>query len=322
MISPLSLIGLVIYKKLFYTGKRMIMPNFLIIGAAKAGTTALYAALEQHPQVYMSPFKEPNFFAFEGETLDCPSGTKKSSYLAKCNTSLEAYQKQFQNVSNEIAIGEASPSYLYHPKAPERMHHYIPDAKLIAVLRNPVERAYSNFLHNIREGSEPCTDFAQALAEEENRMRDNWWWGFYYLQAGFYSNQLQRYFDRFDPSQIKVYLYEDLNRNLLNVVQDIFQFLQVDERFTPDTSTRYNVSGIPKNKLIYNFLTQQNIIKKPFKRLVPDKLRKRFVSHLKHQTLAKPELSPQVRSNLIQVYREDILQLQDLLQRDLSTWLE
>jgi hypothetical protein len=307
------------------TGKLMTMPNFLIIGAAKAGTTALNAALEQHPQVYMSPFKEPNFFAFEGETLDFPAGKMNPSYLgylAKCNTSLEAYQKQFQGVSDEIAIGEASPSYLYHPKAPERIHHYIPNAKLIAVLRNPVDRAYSNFLHHIRERFETCADFAQALAEEENRMRDNWWWGFYYLQAGFYYSQLQRYFDRFDPSQIKIYLYEDLNRNILNVVQDVFRFLQVDEWFTPDTTTRYNVSGVPKNKFIYNFLTQQNIIKEPFKRLVPDKLRKRFVSKLKQKTLAKPELSLQVRRNLIKVYREDILQLQDLLQRDLSTWLE
>ncbi|MBE9125339.1 MULTISPECIES: sulfotransferase [unclassified Coleofasciculus] len=300
----------------------MTLPNFLIIGAAKAGTTALHASLEQHPQIYMTPVKEPNFFALEGEKLGFPAGTISEGYLANCKTTLEAYREQFQGVVKEIAIGEASPIYLYHPKAPDRIQHYIPDAKLIAILRNPVERAYSNFLHHIREGFEIHTDFARALQEEENRIRDNWWWGFYYVQGGFYSTQLQRYFDRFDRSQIKIYLYEDLNTHPLKVLRDAFQFLQVDETFIPDTSTRYNVSGIPKNKLFYSFLTNQNFIKEPFKLLVPYKLRKRLVRNLTNRTLAKPQLSSEVRSQLIQVYRNDIFKLQDLIHRDLSTWLE
>ena len=132
----------------------MAMPNFLIIGAMKSGTTALYYYLEQHPQVYMSPVKEPNFFCSE-ENSDGDFATR-----------LGAYQDLFRDVSGEKAIGEASHCYLYEPEAAARIQEYITDAKLIAVLRDPVDRAYSHFLHMVRNGSEPLTDFALALREE------------------------------------------------------------------------------------------------------------------------------------------------------------
>ena len=153
----------------------MTMPNFLIIGAVKAGTTSLHDWLSQHPQIYMSSIKELNFFAFEGDNLEVFKGKFNKEYLAGFETTLQGYRKHFQGVTNEIAIGESSPTYLYHPKAPERIQHYIPDVKLIAILRNPVERAYSNYLHTIRDSIEPFTDFAQALEEEESRIQDGWW---------------------------------------------------------------------------------------------------------------------------------------------------
>ncbi len=299
----------------------MVIPNFLIIGAAKAGTTSLYAWLEQHPQIYMSPVKETNFFALEGEKLNFPAGTIGKYYLSGCITNIEDYRKQFQGVTNETAIGEASPIYLYHLKAPERIQHYVPKVKLIAILRHPIERAYSNFLHNIGEGLEPLTDFAQALQEEESRIRNNWWWGFYYVSAGFYYVQLKRYFERFNPNQIKVYLYEDVKTNALNVTRDIFKFLQVDETFIPDMSTKYNVTGIPRNKFWHQFLSRPSFIKAPLKLLFPSKLRNRICINLKNRNLVKPQLPPAVRSQLIEMYREDILKLQDLIHRDLSKWV-
>ncbi|MDY7015905.1 MAG: sulfotransferase, partial [Cyanobacteriota bacterium] len=157
----------------------MVLPNFLIIGAAKGGTTSLYTWLAQHPQIYMTPVKEPNFFALQGENFNYPSGTVSQRYLDECVTNFEAYLEQFKAVNCEIAIGEASPFYLYHPQAASRIQQTIPDVKLIAILRDPVERAYSNFLHHIREGFETVEDFSQALQAEESRMRDRWWWGFY-----------------------------------------------------------------------------------------------------------------------------------------------
>lgn len=299
----------------------MTMPNFLIIGAMKAGTSSLYRYMKQHPQVYLSPIKEPYFFAIEDETNSSNSITKAKEY---CVDNIEVYRTLFEGVSNETAIGEASTFYLYSPKAPERIQHYVPDVKLIAMLRDPAQRAYSHFLNMVRQGFEPITDFAQAIREEETRARNDLSWA-YYVRLGFYYTQLQRYFDRFDRDQIKVYLYEDWNANPSGVLQDIFQFLSINDTFVPDMSTKYNVSGIPKNKTLhalFNNLKQLEFILEPF---IPKQVHQRLVRmgvSLKNRNLFKPQLTPELRSQLIEVYREDILKLQDLIQRDLSNWLK
>lgn len=307
----------------------MTMPNFLIIGAAKAGTTALYQFLKQHPQIYMSSLKEPHFFAFEGETLDFQGPRDQLGVEHMLITDIEPYRALFQKVSQETAIGEASAMYLYSPKAPERIQHHIPDAKLIAILRDPVERAYSSFLHLVRDDREPFTDFAQALRDEETRIQKNWMPIWHYQQMGFYYAQLQRYFDRFKQSQIKVYLYEDLNANPTDLVQDIYRFLGVDAAFAPDVSQKYNVSGIHGNKIMHAmhaFLINPHPAKSILKPLFPKELRRSVIGQLanslRNKNLVKPQFSAETRQQLIQLYREDILRLQDLIQRDLSKWLE
>src|SRR5918998_2242905 len=131
-------------------GAEMTMPNFLLIGAMKAGTTAFYQLLDKHPQVYMSPNKEPNFFAFEGEKLDFRAPSDIEGLNRHAVTEIEEYQALFDGVSGEKAIGEASHWYMYKPEASGRIKHHLPEAKLIAVLRDPAERAYSEFLHFVR----------------------------------------------------------------------------------------------------------------------------------------------------------------------------
>jgi hypothetical protein len=112
----------------------MTMPNFLIIGAGKSGTTSLYHYLGEHPDVFMSPVKEPGFFVYEGETLRfCGPGDDKAN--RKFITDISSYQALFEAVSHENAVGEASPSYIYRKKASEQIWHHLPDAKLIAILR-------------------------------------------------------------------------------------------------------------------------------------------------------------------------------------------
>jgi hypothetical protein len=270
----------------------------------------------------MTPIKETNFFAFEGEKISYPKGSISEGYLDGFKTSFESYMEQFQGVTNEIAIGEASPSYLYHAKAAARIKYYCPDVKLIAILRDPVERAYSQFLHHAREGFENCLDFSAALREEDNRILNKWWWGYFYVDGGFYYTQLQRYFEKFDSSKIKVYLYEDLRSNRYDLIKDIFQFLEVDDNFIPDTSTKYNVTGIPKNKFLHELLSKQNFLKTSVKAIMPQGLRRKLAMNLKNANLVKPEFSLEIRKQLIEIYREDILKLQNLIQRDISSWLQ
>ena len=145
----------------------MSMPNFLIIGAAKSGTTSLYAYLEQHPQAYLSPKKEPEFFSYEGREVDFngPKGEEQANHGIKqhITANIEEYRALFRGASDEKAIGEASTMYLYSPQAPSRIKHYIPKVKLIAIFRNPVDRAYSTFSYLTLQGREPLSEFSQAL---------------------------------------------------------------------------------------------------------------------------------------------------------------
>jgi len=294
----------------------MKMPNFLIIGAQKAGTSALYHYLKQHPQIYMSPVKEPHFFSYDGDKLDYQGPLKTTTPVI---TNVEKYSKLFEAAPQGAVIGEASPSYIYGPISAERIQHYIPKAKIIAVLRHPAERAYSNFVHAIRYGNEPIKDFAQALQEEEKRISEKWGFLWHYQRKGFYYEQLKRYFDKFDQEQIRVYLYEDLNSNPIKILKDIFKFLEIDETFTPDVSLRYNVSGIPKNKILRDLEIKLNPLKPVLRHLISDRLR----IYIRSKTFNKPpSLAPEIRRQLIEVYREDILKLQALIQQDLSSWLK
>ncbi|MBE9063153.1 sulfotransferase domain-containing protein [cf. Phormidesmis sp. LEGE 11477] len=297
----------------------MVQPNFLIIGAAKAGTSSLYHYLNEHPQIYMSPVKEPRFFAPELYTdyLKDPyrSGAKEHRSTPM---SLEEYLALFEDVSNETAIGEASTEYLYVPKTPERIKERLPDVRLIAVLRDPAERAYSAFCYQVRDGCEQLT-FEEALAQEEHRrLEKKRWPGWHYERVGFYHEQVKRYFDLFDKKQIKIYLYKDLQADSGAVVKDACRFLNVEDTFTPDL-TRRNVSAIPKNMALQNLLIKDNPLKTLVKPFIPIGLRK----SIRSQNLKKkPALSPEIRQKLVADYREDILKLQDLIQKDLSHWLD
>src|SRR5215212_475494 len=292
----------------------MTMPNFLVIGAMKSGTTALYYYLEQHPEIYMSPVKEPNFFS-----------SQEQENAADTVTDIGAYQHLFRGASGEKAIGEASHSYLYEPRAAAEIRRYIPEARLIAILRNPINRAYSHFLHMVRSGAEPVGDFAQALREEkvgirrERTFQD-------YIGRGLYYEQLERYFGIFPREQVRVYLYEDLSDAPVRTVQDAFRFLEVDDSFVPDVSLRRNVSGQPKYRTLDGLLRRQSRIKHAAKIYLPARLRwrlSRAFDDLKTRNLVgPPPLQSEVRRQLIGVYREDILKVQDLIHRDLSGWLE
>jgi hypothetical protein len=301
------------------------MPNFLIIGAPKSGTTSLAQYLGQHPEIYISPQKEPYFFAFENEQVDfLGPGIQGKDHIINnaVVVDLEEYRRLFQGVSDEVAIGEASTLYLAFPKAAERIKHHIPDVKLIAILRNPADRAYSAFMHALRDNYESITDFSSALAAEEERIKLNWGPLWRYQDQGFYYRQLKQFFDLFDSHQIKIYLYEDLVNNRSGLLRDVFDFIGVDENFIPDTSAKYNVTGIPKNKLLHELLSKPNLLRTSVKTIIPQGFRKKLAINLKNANLAKPELPQEIRQQLIEIYREDILELQKLIQRDLTTWLQ
>jgi hypothetical protein len=300
-------------------------PNFFVIGAAKSGTSAIWHHLQEHPQIYMSPRKQTRFFAFAGQEPDFRGPVPKNMERPYAIPDLETYHGLFDGVRNETAIGEASWTYLYRSEASRRIREYAPEAKLITILRNPVDRAYSHYRQNVQAGREPLADFPQALAREEVRIRDNWWPEFHYVQMGLYSVQLKRYFDTFDRDQIKIYLYEDLVSDPYGLLRDAFGFLGVDDRFTPEAIIRSNPSGAPKSRSLHTLLQRLETIRPAVERLVPNKKLQtivRFGRNLNNRNITHLQLSPEKRRRIIDEYfREDILSLQDLIHRDIGAWL-
>lgn len=296
------------------------MPNFLIIGAARTGTSSLYEYMSQHPDIGFSPVKEPMFFAFEGVKPDFRGPGDDKEINRKSVTDLAAYQALFSGVASQKAVGEASANYLYSDSAAARIKHYIPDAKMIVMLRNPVERAYSSFLYTIRDRREPLRDFAQALDQEDQRIAAHWEHIWHYAHMGFYGQQLQRYFDLFDKSRIRIYLNEEMKKDAPGLLKDVFGFLGVDDSFQPDTSVTYNEGGVPRHKLLNAMLTRPSAIKSMLRPLMPNAVMKLY-TRIKHNNLEKPPLDSEVRARLVSLYRSDILRLQDMIDKDLSAWL-
>ena len=306
-----------------------IMPNFLVIGAAKAGTTSIYHYLKQHPQVFLPACKEPRFFAFEEETLNYRAADGMEPRINTTSiTHLRDYQQLFDGVTAETAIGDISPIYLYSKKAPENIKRYIAGARMIVLLRDPVDRAFSNYVYMLMRGMEPCKSFEEALDAEQRRIAENWAPLYHYRERGFYHSQLSAYYRLFRSDQIRIYLFEELKHSPRQVCRDIFLFLGIDPEFVPDTDKDHNVSGIPKNRILQSLLDaargSSGMPISLLKTLLPKEIRSRIRSRMDHaarNNLIKPELSPETRLRLKKEYRNDITMLQQLIGKDLSLWL-
>jgi hypothetical protein len=301
----------------------MTLPNFLIIGAAKSGTTSLFAYLGQHPEIFTNA-KEPSFFALNGQRVHFDGPGDNVGFIRRSVTERSAYEALFDGVTNEKAYGEASVLYLYDAKTPARIKETIPDARLIAILRNPVERAYSSYLHLRRDGREPLANFAEALAAEPERIAANWEHQWHYTRLGFYHTQLVGYFALFPANQIAVYTYDELKANPAALMQKVFRFLEVDETFVPDFSVKHNMSGTPKVQAVNRFLIRPNKVKDWLRPLLPRSLRRYLGLKVKQANLntQKQEMPPEARTFLIQLYRDEIVALQTLIDQDLSHWLK
>lgn len=304
-----------------------MLPNFLIVGTAKAGTSSIYHYLKRHPEVFMSPIKEPMFFVREK--------LEKPIRFLKLSTNLvqdwSSYVRLFEKVNNEKAIGEASPHYLYYydTAIPEIKKHLKKDIKIIIILRNPIERSLSAYIHLVRDNREHLS-FQKALEEEgKRRTSNNYTMLYFYKSVSLYYEQVRAYLENF--SQVKICLFDDLENDPLGLMKGLCKFLEVDSSFVMDLSIKYNISGIPKSKLIHNFITKPNIIKsllKPMvKALILSDKRSALIERIKSRNLRnlrnlkESEMKQETKQYLLEVYTENILMLQGLIKRDLSNWL-
>jgi len=268
----------------------------------------------------MCPVKEPYFFACEGG-MPAFTGPEDDLLQSVVVTDFAAYRALFDEAGDARAIGEATPLYLYHEAAPPCIHHYLPDARIIIMLRNPVDRAYSHFWHRIRGSREPLRDFEQALNAEAERRSAGWEWFWRYADFGFYHAQVKRYLDTFGKAQVRIYLYEDFAADPAVLLRDIFGFIGVDPSFQADVRLQYNKTGRPRSRLLHYLFHPRSPVRAVIRTLFPLETKRRLATRLQQVNTYKPPLEDAVRNRLATRFQDDVLKLQALIGRDLSAWL-
>lgn len=285
--------------------------SFLVIGAYKCGTTTLHHALSSHPDIYVPTVKEPSYLAFAcGADAEAPAGRTAVTDPA-------AYGKLFDGLGTERAVGEVSPAYLTSPVARQRARALLPGARLVAVLRDPAERAYSDFLMYRRDGMEPHEDFGRALDEQDERAARHRPTGFY-VSTGFYGRQLAPWFDAFGAEAIHIELFEDLRRDNTAAMARVCGHLGVEPAEAAPLE-HYNPSGEPANAAIAAALRARKALGPFLRKVVPARARP-FLDGLVNRGLKHPPLPLQQRARLQEVFADDIRALEGLLGRDLSAW--
>jgi hypothetical protein len=205
----------------------MPLPNLFVIGAPKSGTTSLHRYLDQHPQIAMSAVKEPKFFLTDG-TRPHHGGPGDQRACRSYVVDRSEYEALFRYPEGPVSYaGESSPFYLWHPEAPARIAALVPEARLVAVLREPTMRAYSNWA-DLKEQDREKLDFPSALAAEDERRHADWEPFWFYRSLGLYGAQLTRLFTVFPRGQVKIVLAEDLAQSPGRALDDVLGFLGLE----------------------------------------------------------------------------------------------
>jgi len=281
----------------------MTLPNFLIIGDIKPGSTSLYYYLHQHPDVFMpTGMKELRYFSYDSG--NSYQRTAKSTRVR----SLVEYESWFRDCGTASAVGEASPNYLRSPVAAGNIKRELQNPKLIVSLRNPVDRLYSMYLMDVRSGSKDKSFEATAFSE------DCTW-----IKGNFVAHDLRKFYELFPRERIKVILFDDLVSSAEAVTRELYQFLSVDDNFVPELSIK-NFGGIRNSAATFSFLTH---LKNTLKRagVSNPRLRKLWAT-IRDGSLYKLPLDPNTRAKVLEVFRDDTLRTQELIDADLSRWLD
>jgi hypothetical protein len=289
------------------------LPNFFIVGAAKAGTTSLHAYLSKHPQVFMSERKEPHYFAwFELQP-------QFDAFMPPIRDPKE-YQKLFLGSEGRKAVGEASPSYLCDRDAARRIKDAVPHAKIIISVRNPVQRAYSAYLMEFHGGHETLP-FKEALEADRPRPK-RWGYAFQYVELGLYTEQIERYYAAFGRANVLVILFEDLIRNTAFVMQQVARFLEIDPNAFPESAFEqvHNPFERSRGRLARAVLRWRSL-RLLAKRFAPQALRD-LANQLIYTSGEKEKMDDEVRRSLAARFAPELDRLERLLERDLGVLRE
>jgi hypothetical protein len=304
------------------------LPDFFVIGAPKAGTTALHAALAQHPGLYLSPVKEPKFFLCNGSRPRRRDhrGPGDAHSRREWVWRRDRYEHLFAAAAGAVPRGESTPFYLYRRDAHEALHAAVPHARLVAVLRDPVDRAYSNWMHLRSDGLEPEADFLRALDAEPQRVRRGWAPFWHYRGMGLYGEQLLDLFRLFPREQVHVLRYRELVDTPAQALAAVYAFLGVDVpaqaavQARPENVKPFVPSGT-RNDLLRRFVragawTGQWLPPQAWRRASGG-----VVRALHAGGSARPPLDTEQRRRAVALFADDIALLGQVLDRSFDDWL-
>jgi hypothetical protein len=301
----------------------MALPDFLVAGVPKAGTTALHAALSRHPGIYMSPIKEPKFFLTDGPP-PTRGGPGDALTYREHVWERDKYEALFDAAAPGTLRGEATPLYLYDTGAVGRIRALIPDVKLIVIIRDPIERAHSNWTHLWSAGLEPEGDFLRACAEEPRRIAAGWASFWHYTGLSRYGEQLQRVFELFPREQVLVLRYRSLIDDPVAALDRICGFLGAETGVISEIP-RENVTAHPEQTLAHRAVALGMRASNAVGRLLPGSAATaathRLERFLQRGGRERQPLSWDQRQALLPTFEEDVKLLQSLLSEDFSDWL-
>jgi hypothetical protein len=299
------------------------MPDFLVVGAPKAGTTALNAALARHPGLYMSAIKEPKFFLSDGPPPTKGGGPGDVLTYREHVWRRPEYEALFDPAPAGTLRGESTPLYLYDRAAMRRIRDTLPDARLIVIVRDPVERAHSNWTHLWSAGLEPVGDFVRACGEEERRIAAGWASFWHYVGLGRYGEQLEYLFTLFPREQVLVLRYRLLVDEPLQSLDRICSFLGVETGVLTEIP-RHNVTSHPESTLAHSVVSLAQRTATAVGTLIPGRAAATLTGplerYLQRHSRERQPLSWEQRQELLPRFETDIKLLEDVLGESFADW--
>ncbi|MEN3309496.1 MAG: hypothetical protein V7603_5698 [Micromonosporaceae bacterium] len=300
----------------------MPLPDFFVAGVPKAGTTALYAALVRHPQLFLPAVKEPKFFLTDGPPPR-HGGPGDIQTYGEHVWRRAAYEALFDAAPRGAKLGEASPFYLYSLGAQERIAKLVPDARLILLLRDPVDRAHSNWAHLWAAGLEPESDFVAACAAEPSRRAAGWADFWHYIGQGCYGRQLEHLYSRFPREQVLVLRYRDLRDRPAAALDQVCAFLGVatgviDE--VPAENVRPYPAATRFNDALRAVLRLGGRIGHHFPVQARLAVREPLLTLLHRQPSRRPKLTREQRAAVLPHFVDDIVLLERVTGDSYADW--
>lgn len=296
--------------------------NTFIVGAAKAGTTTLYYLLDQHPAVCTPVVKEPNCFSnIDNHSDPVKPGNGPGDDSTIWIQTQKKYHKLYSPEKHHTIKLDASVSYLYSTTAASQIAEYDPDSRIIIVLRNPVERAFSHYKHLLRDGRETVS-FEEAVNLEQSRIQKGWEFSWHLTNMGMYSDQIQRYFDHFNPEQIHIVTLEDIKQDIAAVLNEITLFLGLEPFEYDFEQQERNESGVARSWILSRIVNWILGYKATINKIIPPKVSHKALQLFRAVNIRQSdmEISDELRSKLYVKFKADITKTEQLIGRNLDAW--